>query len=274
MSNLNPKIEDHYYRPNLYEDILARLKEMNVGRDRLSRADISGVDEFHVRGAEVSKELAAAVNLRNNKVLDVGCGIGGPCRMLADEFECAVTGIDLSHEFIITAQKLSALLGLTKKTSFLQADALNLPFADASFEVVWTQHVQMNIADKTKFYSEISRVLNDGGTFLYYDIFKQGNKEVSYPMPWAGTAGISFLEQATNIENILSGLGLIKEEITDQTEKGIVFFENLLKKSSLAGPPKIGLNLLMGATTKDKLTNLLHALKERKIILQSGIYIK
>ena len=91
--------------------------------------------------------------------------------MLADDYNCRVTGIDLSHEFIRTASALSELVGLQDKTDFIQASALELPFEDGSFDVAWTQHVQMNISDKAKFYSEINRVLSDSGTFVYYDIF-------------------------------------------------------------------------------------------------------
>ena len=274
MKTNSTEVEGHYHRPNLFDDILTRLKELNVDLENVKRADISAVDEFHVRGAAVSLELAKAVHLEGSQVLDVGCGIGGPCRMLADEFNCTTTGIDISNEFINTAIKLSELVDLSSKTKFVQGDATNLPFADGSFDAVWTQHVQMNISDKMEFYRQIARVLRDGGTFLYYDIFKKGNEEVKYPMPWAAEASISFLNPITQMEQILQGLGLRKEMVRDQTENGIVFFENLLDKTSQSGPPKLGLNLLMGASTKSKLSNLLSALKEEKVVLQSGVYRK
>lgn len=68
--------------------------------------------------------------------------------MLADEFNCNVYGIDMSHEFIRTANKLSEIIQLNGKTDFVQGDALNLPYKDGTFDVVWTQHVQMNIEEK------------------------------------------------------------------------------------------------------------------------------
>jgi len=273
MGTLTSQIEKHYYRPDLYDDILNRLKEMEVDLKNVKRTDIAGVDEFHVRGAEVSKELAKIVNINNSKLLDVGCGIGGPCRMLADEYDCQTVGLDLSEEFINTATSLSKLVGLSN-TEFIQGDATNLPFESESFDVVWTQHVQMNISDKPKFYSEIDRVLTDNGAFIYYDIFKKGDDKVDFPMPWANESKISFLEKTSKMESILNNLGLKKEQSTDQTENGIIFFEKLLKKISESGPPKLGLNVLMGASTKDKILNLLNGLKEGKICLQSGVYKK
>mgnify|MGYP005702338653 FL=1 len=156
MENLNQNIKNHYLKEELYEDILNRLKEEGIDLNEVKRSDIAGVDEFHVRGAAVSKELAESINLQGSNVLDVGCGLGGPCRMLADEYNCKATGLDLSNEYIRTAKELSKLVKLDSKTSFVQGDATSLPFEDNMFDVIWTQHVQMNIPNKEKFYSEIS----------------------------------------------------------------------------------------------------------------------
>lgn len=153
--------EGQYHRTGLFEEIISRLKDLNIDLSNVKRDDIAGVDEFHVRGAQVSKELAESIDISNSKLLDVGCGIGGPSRMLADEYGCEVTGVDLSREFIRTATKLSELVGFSASTSFVCGDATELPFKDQAFDVVWTQHVQMNVSDKLKFYAEIERVLAD-----------------------------------------------------------------------------------------------------------------
>lgn len=137
------QVEAPYYKPELFEDILNHLDEQDIDFNRVSRSHIHGVDEFHVRGAEVSKELVRDLGLSVSTVLDVGCGIGGPARMLADELNCMVTGADLSAEYIRTAQRLSEFVGLNDNTRFNQADALEIPFKDGSFDVVWTQHVLM-----------------------------------------------------------------------------------------------------------------------------------
>lgn len=272
MDELNQKIENHYLKKGLFEDIVDRLVEQGLDLHSVSRADIASVDEFHVRGAAVSLELANSIELRKAHVLDVGCGLGGPCRMLAAEFDCICTGIDLSTEFIRTAAELSKLVKLDDKTSFVQGDALHLPFANQAFDVVWTQHVQMNIPDKGKFYSEIKRVLKPGGHFLYYDIYKKGEDEITYPMPWASSEDQSFLFETKDMDQILSDLGLKKVGAKDQTKSGIEYFEAVRAKIKESGPPKMGLNVLMGESTMPKLMNLLTHLKEGKITLQSGIY--
>ena len=274
MKKFKNPAEAHYHRSDLFEEIISRLKELKVDLSRIKREDIAAVDEFHVRGAQVSKELADSINISNAKLLDVGCGIGGPSRMLSDEYGCEVTGIDLSEEFVRTATKLSDLLGFSGSTKFVCGDATEMPFDDETFDVVWTQHVQMNISDKMKFYAEIHRVLNNEGIFLYYDIFKQGEAEVNFPMPWANEPDISFLAPVSTIEKILQSLNFKKIQVQDQTNNGITFFENLLDSIKKFGAPILGLNVLMGASTKTKIINLLNGLKEGKIVLQSGVYRK
>jgi SAM-dependent methyltransferase len=274
MVSLNTLIENQYHTAGLYEDILNRLGEQEIELSNVSRRDIADVDEFHVRGAEVSHELASRIRLDNSKVLDVGCGIGGPSRMLADDYNCQVTGIDLSHEYIRTAKGLSELVGLQDKTEYIWSNALDLPFDNGSFDVVWTQHVQMNIRHKLKFYSEIERVLSEQGTLIYYDIFKTDSGEVNFPVPWADYPSASFLGTTENMDDILERLCFKNLLTSDETDKGTRFLDDLFKNLKKNGPSKLGLNVLMGPSTKEKLMNILLGLKEGQIVLQSGIYKK
>ena len=274
MEALHTLIENHYHTPGLLEDITKRLEEQEVDMDHVYRGHIAGVDEFHVRGAKVSRELANEAGLLGSSVLDVGCGLGGPSRMLAAEYCCNVTGIDLSHEYIRTAKGLSELVGLHDKTEYIQSNALDLPFEKGSFDAVWTQHVQMNIRNKSKFYAEIERVLRSRGWFIYYDILSTDSGEISYPVPWANDASVSFLGTGKDMNNTLERIGFERILTNDQTKKGIHFLKGLFEKLKINGPPPLGLNVLMGTSTKTKLVNILNGLVEEKIVLQSGIYKK
>ncbi len=274
MRNLKTQVEKQYYLPDLFKDICKILEKQGVDLSKVNRFTISGVDEFYVRGAEVSNELVQEIFLNDTKVLDVGCGLGGLCRMLADDFNCEVTGIDICDEYIRTAKKLSELVGLSSKTEFIRADALNLPFENNSFDIVWTQHVQMNIQDKTRFYSEISRVLTDEGVLIYYDIFQKNKESIIYPVPWANNASLSFLETISVVNALLLELGFKKLQTTDQTYKAKQFLIHLFEKIKINGPLKLSLNVLMGDSTKKKLSNTLESIEENKIVFQSGIYGK
>jgi SAM-dependent methyltransferase len=274
MNTIDRIIENQYDVPQLYEDIVQRLRAQGIDTDHISRVHLEGVDEFHLRGAAVSAELVRQLDFTGKRVLDAGCGLGGPCRMLADEFGCRVTGIDMSPEFIRTAQKLTELVGLQDQADFRVGNALDLPFADNSFDIVWTQHVQMNIEDKLSFYAEACRVLKPGGHLVYYDIFKRPGKDVTYPVPWADSPDISHLQTIGHKDDILDRLPFERISIADHTEKAREFLVNALDNIEKQGPPAIGLNILLGEATLRKLGNVLDALENGKIELQSGIYMK
>lgn len=270
---MSSPIETHYARPELYQQILQALKDQ--GKTEISRQDLAAVDEFHVRGAAVSMELAKEAGFNKEmRILDAGCGIGGPCRMLASEFGCHITGIDITEEFIQTAKLLTQLVGLDHLVQYIHADALNMPFENESFDIVWTQHVQMNIRDKEKFYSEIKRVLKPGGRLIYYDIFTKSHAEVIYPVPWANDHSISFLVTSATLYEFLIDDGFIKIEIKDHTKEGIQFLKEMTERINSQGQPKLSMHLIMGDLWKEKLQNLLTNLENGVLEIESGIYQK
>ena len=103
-------------------------------------------------------------------VLDAGSGIGGTARFIADRCGCRVTAVDLTEEYCETTRWLNRLVGLEDQISVRHADVTELPFTDENFQVVFSQHVQMNVADKTRLYQEARRVLVDGGRLAMWDI--------------------------------------------------------------------------------------------------------
>ena len=159
-SRVNEAIQTHYTRSDLANVILAALEKAGKDVSRLTPEDLAPIDEFHIRGRAATLELARAAGLdATRRVLDVGSGVGGTSRCLAKEFGCRVTGIDLTDEYCRAATILSAKIGLAELVDYRQGDATNLPFDDRSFDVVWTEHVAMNIPDKSRLYREMHRVL-------------------------------------------------------------------------------------------------------------------
>lgn len=207
-------------------------------------------------------------------VLDVGSGLGGPARILAEEFGCMVTGIDLTPVYVEIAGKLSQLVGLQHQTRFQVASALELPFAGESFDRVWTQHVQMNIEDKPALYRELKRVLIPGGRLIFYDIFKGTTKGVIYPTPWSDRGFNSHLFHISDLQKILKSLGFTSLYQEDHTEFGIDFFQNQMKAAPSGNKPKLALHLLMGDQGSIKLKNVLQNLQNAAIELHSGIFRK
>ncbi|MBD2740154.1 methyltransferase domain-containing protein [Coleofasciculus sp. FACHB-1120] len=126
------------------------------------QAQIDLIEELLKWGeVQVGEGLTTPAN-----ILDVGCGIGGSSLYLAQKFNATATGITLSPVQATRAKERAAVAGLSDRTSFQVADALNMPFADDSFDFVWSLESGEHMPNKQKFLQECYRVLKPGGTFL------------------------------------------------------------------------------------------------------------
>lgn len=104
-----------------------------------------------------------------DRILDVGCGIGGSSLYLAEKFNAHVTGITLSPVQADRARERAQAAGLAAgkpSADFQVANALEMPFADQSFDLVWSLESGEHMPDKLKFMQECYRVLKPGGTFV------------------------------------------------------------------------------------------------------------
>lgn len=169
-----------------------------------SRSHETADDHMHIGGKKATAQFAEKMNFKaGERVLDIGCGLGGPARFIAQEYGVSVTGMDLSPDNIAAAKALSTGLSIT----FDVGDGLGLPYEDQSFDVALTMHVGMNVPDKAGFYREIARILKPGGRLGVYDVMKTGSESLTYPLPWAEDAQTSFLEPADSVMEHLKAAG-------------------------------------------------------------------
>ncbi|WP_292496404.1 methyltransferase domain-containing protein [Mesorhizobium sp.] len=250
------QVADHYARGTLVADIRAGLAAIGKSESTVTAEDLSPVDEFHIGGRAATAELAAHLALTaSDRVLDIGCGLGGPARQIATQYDCHVTGIDLTRDYVEAGNVLSGWLHLEERVSLQLGDALRLPFADGSFTAAYMLHVGMNIADKSSLFSEVARVLSPGARFGVYDVMRTGAGELSYPLPWAGTADTNAIAAPQEYRDVLSAAGF---EILSERQRRDVALEYFARQRARAasGPSAMGVHTLMGARRPEMVRNM------------------
>ncbi|GAA3149869.1 methyltransferase domain-containing protein [Streptomyces sp. SID486] len=108
-----------------------------------------------------------------DRVLDIGCGLGGPAIRLAQRTGAEVVGISVSLKQVERANELAEAAGVSGKVSFQHGDAMNLPFDDASFSAVWMLESVMQMPDRTAALTEAARVLRPGGRLALTDNYER-----------------------------------------------------------------------------------------------------
>jgi len=260
----------HYGVRDLGPRLLAAVAEAGADPESLTIEDLEAVDAFHIRGREATRELASLLRLDEGlTVLDAGCGIGGTSRYLAATHGCRVTGIDLTPEYVTVANDLTARLGLADRVDFRQGSVLQLPFEDGRFDVVWTEHVQMNIADKEVFYGELYRVLAPGGKLAFHDVFAGPEPDLYFPVPWATDASISHLIPIEELRAVLGRVGFSQLHWEDKTGASTAFF----KEMGGRGPAPLGLHLIVDDPER-KFGNMLRNLEAGRICVVQAVMRK
>jgi MPBQ/MSBQ methyltransferase len=215
------KVADHWSRLAVsVEGALASLRSRGIVPEHAGAADLHAVDMIHMGGVAATDALAAMAGIgAGRRVLDVGSGVGGPARRLADRFGAAVTGIELSETLHRTAVRLTDLVGLGGTVTLVNGSALSLPFGDGGFDAVVVQHVAMQISEKDRLFAELARVVRPGGCLALHEIFA-GEGEIHYPLAWATEPGMSALETLGSCRDRLSRLGFAVGDFEGRNDEG------------------------------------------------------
>jgi len=251
-------VVDHYSHGGLLDAILAGMTALGKTPETVSIDDLAPVDEFHIGGRQATKDFIGQLGLSpEDRVLDVGCGIGGTSRYVASACGCRVSGLDLTPEYIETGRALCAWVGLADRVDLSQGSALAMPFESARFDATIMLHVGMNIADKARLFAEVARVLRPGGTFGVYDIMRLNDDPLVYPVPWAAVPETSALGTPQDYRTALADSGFEVTRERDRRGFAAEFFAALRKRTEAAGgPPPLGLHIQLGETAPTKIRNM------------------
>lgn len=268
MEDIDGEVLAHYSSGELLARLRHALREDGADPERPTPDALAPYDHFHGRGLEATLETARLMPARSGeRILDIGSGLGGPARYVANRFRCHVTGIDLAPEYCEVAQHLTELLRLQDRTHFGVGNALAMPFADASFDGAYSMNVSMNIADKAALYREMHRVVKPGGWLVLSEVSKGEGGEPDFPVAWADGPRTSFLATPEETRRGLLAAGFEVLRFRSTLEKTRAFGDRsraMVKRGEK--PPHRAVMLIHGDKARPIMANTIRGFADGRII--------
>ena len=256
-------IADHWGRGDVYGLIVSALNKMSKPLEGLTIEDLAPVDHFHARGFPATVELADRLPIKAGQhILDIGCGLGGPARYMANRFQCKVSGLDITESFVETANKLTELLRMERAVSIEHGDGQRLPYPDSHFDGAYTQHVTMNVADRPRFFAEAYRVLKPGAFFALSEHGLGPKGKPHHPVPWSEDGSGAYLVTPSETRAVLEKTGFEGIVVEDTGVKYAAGYRIAIEKAEKGALPPLGIHILLGETALQKTRNTLRNIEE------------
>ncbi len=215
---------------------LSRLLREAADLDPALAGALVNLDQYHLGGGEAVDLLIGTLDLApGDTVLDVGSGLGGPARQIARRTGARVVGVDLAAVYVEAARDLTARAELSHLTEFHVADVADFHLPSA-FDAAITIHVQMNVADKGAWFSQIGRRLAPGARLAVWEVCQPPGTSLSWPMPWSLDGTDSHLATESALHHAIEGAGFETQTWTDRTDWGRNWLGATLAAGGPAGP--------------------------------------
>ena len=260
-------IENFWTRGDIFSRVHQAMSEAGLINKKLEIEELFPIDQYHARGIAATVDLGKRMPIsKNQKIIDIGCGLGGPARYYAKEFKCFITGIDITPSFIEIGNEFNRLTSMSDNVELLVGNGEVLDFDNETFDGAYSQHVTMNISNREKFFSEAFRVLKKDSFFAFteHGLGPEGNP--IFPLPWANSLEMSFLLPPQKTILILKDIGFSDIKIIETAEKYISGYEKLIKLKSENKKPILGIHVIGGESMSERSRNSMQSIKENKTL--------
>jgi phosphoethanolamine N-methyltransferase len=162
--------------------------------------------------------IAEGLDMQGKRVLDIGCGLGGPAFFLARNYGANVVGTDLEPQLIEVAKRRAKKHGLEAKTKFHVVEAGPLGFPDESFDFVVSSGAFTQISNKLEMFKEVLRVLKPGGVFSCYDWMKRDGDYSEDMLYWFKLEGLTYaMATPEQHDEILGEAGFVDVSVVEKS---------------------------------------------------------
>jgi SAM-dependent methyltransferase len=258
-------ISEHWGTGDVYARIMKAMQAASISPDAVTVEQLAPLDHFHACGFPATVELADALPIQpGHHIVDIGCGIGGPARYLAQRFGCRVSGVDITQPFVEAANRLTTLLKMERQVEIELGDGQHLPYGEAMFDGAYTQHVTMNIADRALFFGEAFRVLRPGAFFAVTEHGLGPEGSPHYPVPWSEDGSGSYLVRPADTVTYLNEVGFVDVKLEDTGAKYLQGYRRAIELAAQGALPPLGVHVLMGQMAPEKTRNAARNIEERR----------
>lgn len=215
-------------RMKLYQNperVFGSLRHVGIDPDGpLTVTDLATFDQYHYFGAAAVHEAIEALGLADGQqVLDVGAGLGGPARLMADTAGCSVTAIELQPDLFEISRMLTEKCGLSEKVTHLNGDVLAQDFSGEGFDAAVSWLVFLHIADRATLFSVLHAALRPGGRFYFEDYVALGPLTEAEKKTLADDVYCPYLPDLARYVADLEAAGFVDIETRDMTPDWIPF---------------------------------------------------
>ena len=188
-----------------------------------------GDDFLSFSGTETTDVLAERAEIgAGTRVLDVGCGLGGPAFHLAETWGAIVTGVDLVELNIDLATERSSARGLSDRVQFRVANALDLPFADEEFDVVFGQDAWCHVPGKRELMAECSRLVRPGGFIAFSDWLQIGPMDADLESAALAASATADLVDIAGYCDLLAENGFVDSWVEDTSDLFVARYREVM----------------------------------------------